>query len=523
MVPGPKVQIKHTCSDYKILSRPTADPSSSMSEQNPVAPAAPEADRQIVSFFTPKHTVPQISCHNCGQPMESNGLSLCNECIALTVDITKDLVRNGSIVFCKNCGRVQVPPNGWAYAERETRELLAICLRKLKLSDSKAKLVDAKFIWTEPHSRRTKLKITVQGEAAEFNNLIIQQSYEVEFHESTNQCPECAKSYTANTWQASVQVRQRVDHKKTFLYLEQLILKNRAHKDTMSIEESREGIDFFYASKTDAARMLDFLSTVVPIKYKRSEQFISEDTHTGSKSYKFTYSVEIAPVCREDLVVLPKQVARQHGNIPLLVLCYKVSKSLYFVDPNTLKTTIIPASDYWKRPFNSVANSRKLTEYIVMDIELTGQTMGKFALADVTVMRASDLGVNDTTFYLRTHLGAILHDGDSVMGYDLTSTNFNDDLWDQLKPEEIPDAILVKKVYPDKPKKSKRRLWRMAKEYNAETDLKQSTPGYSQDYQEFLAELEQDDELNEEVYFDPEEAEEQLAIDVSQLDLETSE
>jgi len=33
-----------------------------------------------------------------------------------------------------------------------------------------------------------------------------------------------------NTWKASVQVRQKVTHKRTFLWLEQLILKHNAHK-----------------------------------------------------------------------------------------------------------------------------------------------------------------------------------------------------------------------------------------------------------------------------------------------------
>lgn len=31
--------------------------------------------------------------------------------------------------------------------------------------------------------------------------------------------------YTPHTWKAMVQVRQRAPHKKTFLYLEQLMLK----------------------------------------------------------------------------------------------------------------------------------------------------------------------------------------------------------------------------------------------------------------------------------------------------------
>jgi nonsense-mediated mRNA decay protein 3 len=45
----------------------------------------------------------------------------------------------------------------------ESRELLAICLKRLK-GLSKVHLVDAGFVWTEPHSKRIKVKLTIQKE-----------------------------------------------------------------------------------------------------------------------------------------------------------------------------------------------------------------------------------------------------------------------------------------------------------------------------------------------------------------------
>ena len=36
----------------------------------------------------------------------------------------------------------------------------------------------------------------------------------------------------------------------------------------------------------------------------------------------------------------------------------------------------------------------------------------RFALAEATVARASDFGRNDTTFFVRTHLGHVLHPGE---------------------------------------------------------------------------------------------------------------
>jgi nonsense-mediated mRNA decay protein 3 len=52
-------------------------------------------------------------------------------------------------------------------AELESRELLTLCLKKLK-GLQKVRLVDAGFIWTEPHSRRIKVKLTIQKEVRPF-------------------------------------------------------------------------------------------------------------------------------------------------------------------------------------------------------------------------------------------------------------------------------------------------------------------------------------------------------------------
>jgi nonsense-mediated mRNA decay protein 3 len=51
------------------------------------------------------------------------------------------------------------------------------------------------------------------------------------------------------------------------------------------------------------------------LRSKGSEQLISSDTHNGTSSYKFTYSVEIVPICKDDLVCIPKGLAKQWGNI----------------------------------------------------------------------------------------------------------------------------------------------------------------------------------------------------------------
>lgn len=57
--------------------------------------------------------------------------------------------------------RFNKPP--YINCERESKELLSICLNRIK-ELNQVKLSDAAFIWTEPHSRRISLRLTVQKE-----------------------------------------------------------------------------------------------------------------------------------------------------------------------------------------------------------------------------------------------------------------------------------------------------------------------------------------------------------------------
>ena len=345
------------------------------------------------------------------------------------------------------------------------------------------------------------MKITVQQEA--FQSTILQQTFDVEYVVAYHQCPDCAKSFTANTWRAVVQVRQKVPHKRTFLYLEQLVLKHSAHKDTINIKETQNGLDFFFSARNHAEKFVDFLTSVAPVRTKKSQELISMDIHTSSKSYKFSYSVELVPICKDDLVALPIKLAKQVGNIAPLTLCYRVGTSINLVDPSTLQTTDVATPIYWRTPFASLADVQELVEYVVMDIEPLGPKKGRFLLAEATVARASDLGVNDTTYFVRTHLGAILHAGDSVMGYHLTGTNFNNPQFEALEDNsayasQIPDVVLVKKHYARKKKSGKNRNWRLKRMNKEEGEMlprKQDQERMERDFEMFLRDVEEDTEL----------------------------
>eukprot|EP00736_Rhodelphis_marinus_P002992 Rmarinus@m.9657 len=445
-------------------------------------------------------TMPTVLCCLCGAAIPPNPASMCIDCIRTQVDITDGIPKQLGLLWCKNCNRYLQPPKSWVHAELESKELLAVCLRRIK-GLNKVRLVDAGFVWTEPHSRRVKLKLTIQKEV--FSGTILQQAFVVEFIVEGQQCEACQRVFANDSWKAVVQLRQKVDHKKTFLYIEQLILAHGAHQDTINIKEMHEGIDFYYAHRNAAVKMLTFLQGTCPVRYKTSERLISTDINSNTANFKFTFSVEIAPICREDFICLPPKLAQQLSMIGTFALCHRISDSLHLINPFTAQTAVLSSVDYWRTPFSPFCSAARLIEYTVLDSELTGDRVGRHAVADVQVARSRDLGANDQTYHVRTHLGHLLEAGDTVLGYDITTMVFNDALIAAYNGRlEMPDVVLVRKTYPSRKKGRARvfRLKRLEMEMEAEGNVSAKRQAamrerHETDFEEFQDDLEDDAEM----------------------------
>ena len=465
--------------------------------------------------FSPSRTYAKIMCCECGIPMEPNAANMCTNCIQNRVDISEGIPKQMTVSFCRNCERYLNPPAQWLLCQLESKELLALLLRKVR-GLNKVRLVDAGFIWTEPHSRRIKMKLTIQKEA--FAGVILQQVFVIETTVCNQQCNDCAKFMAKNTWKAVVQVRQKVDHKRTFLYLEQLILKHNAHKDCINIKSKKDGLDFFFSGRNTAISFLHFLQSVVPIKYKTSEQLISEDIHSGKANYKFTFSVEIVPISKDDLICLPAKAANYLSQMSPICMCLKIGNILHFIDPQTLKTSEMTADIYWQKPFYSLCSTKDLVPFYILEVDVSSH--GRYSLADIIVAKQSDFGRNSITYHTRSHLGNILKAGDIALGYDLSTGNYNDENFDQLK--EYPDVVLVKKSYQGKTR-SKRRVWRMKELVKEEEVLKKGDLDKSEmDREIFMQEIEEDAELRSTVnlYRDSEAIQQRGPDDIPEISLE---
>ena len=143
-------------------------------------------------------------------------------------------------------------------------------------------------------------------------------------------------------------------------------------------------------------------------------------------------------------------------------------------------------------------------EFIVLDCEPLGPTKGKWVLGEVQLARAADLGHNDHSYYARTHLGGMLHAGDSVMGYMLTGTNFNNPQLEEVERSgtwgsRIPDVVVVKKHFPNR-RRNRKRHWkvkRMARDEGELLPKKADQDRMEREFEQFLRDIEEDDEFRQ--------------------------
>ena len=435
-----------------------------------------------------------IICCICSAPIPANPRGICDTCSKKSIDISSSISNQSTIYYCKNCQRYMRPP--WIKCDLESSDMMNLCLSKIK-GLNKAQIIDSAFVWTEPHSKLIKVKITIQKF---LDKQLATASLILEYKIEWTQCDDCKKTFTPHLWNASVQVRQKVNHKMTFLYLEQLILKHKAHTKTLNIKEHNEGIDFYFTSKSHAQTFMSFVNSVMPIKTKQSRQLISHDQKSNVFNYKYSFMIEIAPICRNDLIVLSNETSKAFGGIGPFVLCFKQTNHIHLIDPITFDILDIDGTTYWQHQFKSVVNRECLSEFRIMncseevdygrkyvkerlmkaeqrkmeiDVDVDKDThsntklsvstqqqqlpsddqyekrkrhnldKNRFVVVTAQVVKE---GYRDV-IEVRSHLGRKMHPGDVYYGYDLREINVSGELMNGVGKEKVPDVVLVRKKY----------------------------------------------------------------------------
>lgn len=485
-------------------------------------------------------TYGKMLCCLCSVTIDANPLGMCTACANSQINILEGITTQALIVYCRTCGRYQRPP--WSRLKPESNEMMAFLLSKVKGLKG-LKLVDSNFIWTEPHSKQIKIKITLQKEV---DKILKQSALVVEFKEEWTQCEDCKKVFTPHTWNACCQIRQKVNHKRTFMYLEQVILKHKMHKKALNIKETPEGVDFFFKNKSHGYAFSDFMQSILPVKVKQAKQLVSHDQWSNLYNYKFTFMIEIAPVCKDDIIILTKEEAKILGGIGPVLLAYKISTNIHLIDPLTMEVIEFDENTYWRHNYRSFIDRSTLEEFVVQNIEIetdyanlnktitasnvstknnhskstyhkdvklntssvTGRTSKrenhKFVIARVDCTKVNNLSDDNCKLYsFRTHLGDSLRPGDIALGYDLTSINTA--LLESCDTTNFPEIILVKKKVV---REVKHRVWKLKRmkidEEAKETDTKntkynKNKPNKEEHYEDFLQELEEDKDLRKNV------------------------
>lgn len=398
---------------------------------------------------------------------------------------------------CRQCRKFDCTGGGRAYLhlEEESPELMAVLLKHIPALTGKnsqhvkrsgvgaLKILDSMFIWTEPNSMRMRVLLTLK---ADVNDVSILQQVKVEFIVQWKQCPDCIAESRERTWQAIVQLRQkRDDSRKGLLILELAIARNaEIRKGILSVQTKRNGFDFYFPTVDKARFFTQYLAKAAPMRSKTTQSLVSEDKTNNSANIKTTIVCDMVPLCRDDLVVVPKG-AKGVGNLAgRLCLVLKMSSVVHLVDASpardsdmSTRCTDLHAESYWKgggeKTYRIFLSPSRLIRFVVLDVELCrederdgyrnggsneedptqlfkGPQSGvkKYALADVEIAREGDFGVNDETFRCVTHLGHLLQVGDAVLGYDITSTVLSSEADSNSFNSSfvLPDIVLVRKV-----------------------------------------------------------------------------
>ena len=432
-----------------------------------------------------------LPCADCGTPFAPaiTKTKICLTCVSKKNDITDGIPRQLNIQWCRYCHRYF--GSQWVLCDRESKELLAMCLKKIT-GLKFMKLINTHFLWSEQHSKRIKVRLQVQKEIN--GQVTLEQTFDVEFTEVYTQCDDCKKEFTPHTWKAMVQVRQKAVSKKTFLYLEQLMLRNNMHRKCIKIASMPEGMDFFFKNKANAQTLVDFISGLLPNVKRESKELISHNSKDNTYNYKYTIYLELPKVCKDDLVILPKRLCREVGGANALAVCYKVGSRIHLFDPITFKIFEINCN-MW---FNCEGDIKLIpfkgneTEFYVVDIYQDHDKKQSFnnsfsnievRFAHMVVRRSSD----SKEFTCVTQLGHILKHGDTVLGYDLTGLNSNEELSTLENQKYLPDVLVIRKTYP-----KGGRIWKL-KRMEIEEGLENAKPSKKQK----LNALEGDKDMND--------------------------
>lgn len=246
---------------------------------------------------------------------------------------------------------------------------MALCLRKVT-GLNKVKIIDAFWIWTEPHSKRLKVGLEIEKSVLN-DKMALRQRVEVEYVVRNKQCLECIREASEHTWGSQIQLRQRVSSgsPSSLISLESLLIKGGMHHLMLSVDVVKQGMNLFFKNKNQAEKVVNFISNLLPTRVKSSKKMVSANKQNNTQKYEYVYLVDVVPLVKHDLVYLRKN--QKLTSSSQLMIVEKLSSSLHLLNPLTLQRMEMTAAKYFSLPFplTALMNSKQLSTYILLDLD----------------------------------------------------------------------------------------------------------------------------------------------------------
>jgi nonsense-mediated mRNA decay protein 3 len=139
------------------------------------------------------------------------------------------------------------------------------------------------------------------------------------------------------------------------------------------------------------------------ILHYQCRKLVSADQKSNTANYKHNFAVEIAPICKDDLVILPRKLAMNLSNISSVVLVKGVAAGIHVLDPFTCERQEVSSEKYWRHQFTPVMTFKDLTRFVVLSVDpiyvaedrpsaKRRTKASRMQLAECVVVREKDLG-----------------------------------------------------------------------------------------------------------------------------------
>ncbi|CAK0834871.1 unnamed protein product, partial [Prorocentrum cordatum] len=197
------------------------------------------------------------------------------------------------------------------------------------------------------------------------------------------------------------------------------------------VKRSKDGIDLHFSRDKHAQEFLAFVKSWAVTRHHDSKHLVSHNQNNNSYRFKRTTCVELCPVSRDDLVMLPPKNGPGAGRPAAFHAVRPGERRRGPRGPSQLQD----GGGLRRRVLEAAVRRRllrqHLIEFVVLDVveEEDGPPdghagPGRVAVpCEVEVARSSDFGRNDERLLVRSHLGGRLRPGDVALGFDLRTLN----------------------------------------------------------------------------------------------------